>query len=55
LTKKLKLNIRNVENYPTNSPDLNVIEHTWAYWKRKVQNRNPWTLEQLEEFAYEEL
>ena len=52
--KKVELKIRSLNNYPANSPDLNAIEHIWAYWKKRVQNRNPQTLEQLETYAYEE-
>ena len=34
-------------NLPPNSPDLNIIETVWSYWKTKVSRRDPCSLENL--------
>ena len=51
---KRELNLRTFENYPSRSPDLNPIEHVWRYWKDRIRARLPQSLEQLEDYAYEE-
>ena len=51
---KRELNLRIFENYPSRSPDLNPIEHVWRYWKDRIRARFPQSLEQLEDYAYEE-
>lgn len=51
---KIELGLQSFENFPSNSPDLNPLEHIWSYWKDKIRARDPRTLEQLEDYAYEE-
>ena len=51
---KIEVNLRTFENYPSRSPDLNPIEHVWRYWKDRIRARYPQSLEQLEDYAYEE-
>jgi len=41
-------------NLPPNSPDLNIIETVWSYWKTKVSRRDPCSLENLRRIADEE-
>src|SRR4051812_3286903 len=36
------------------SPDLNPIENLWAYIKRRVEDRNPRNIDELEEFLCDE-
>jgi len=51
---KINQNIETLENWPSNSPDLNPIENIWAYWKERIRARNPSNLENLERIAFEE-
>ena len=51
---KTNLGLRSFENYPSNSPDLNPFENVWSYWKGRIIAAHPRTLEELEDFAYEE-
>lgn len=51
---KSRLGLKNIEDYPANSPDLNPLEHVWAYWKDKIRKRAPTTEEQLRVCAFEE-
>ena len=41
-------------DWPANSPDLNPIEHLWAFVQRRVCAREPRTLAQLQRFIEEE-
>ena len=54
INTKSSLNLRILEDYPSNSPDLNPVEHVWAYWKKRVHQRLPCNLEELEIYALEE-
>lgn len=40
--------------YPAQNPDLNPIENLRAYLKKKVRERHPLNLEELEAIAKEE-
>jgi len=51
---KEELGVRDLPNYPANSPDLNPIEGVWDYWKVKVRARNPRSLGQLQMYAFDE-
>ena len=40
--------------FPPYSPDLNPIENLWSDLNRRIERRNPKTVEQLEEYVREE-
>jgi len=54
INTKANLKLKKLLDYPANSPDLNPLESLWSYWKTKVKNREPSSLEELEVYAYEE-
>ena len=42
-----KLNIITFDHYPATSPDLNIIEHIWAWMKMKIKAHSPRTKDEL--------
>ena len=44
----------NVLEWPSQSPDLNPIEHLWRHLKIAVHRRSPLNLAELEQFSREE-
>jgi hypothetical protein len=45
--------IKILDRWPPYSPDLNIIEIVWAVMKRRVSNRNPRTLNELQSIIQE--
>jgi len=41
-------------DFPPYSPDLNPIENLWSDLKRRVEQRNPRNVEELEKYLREE-
>ncbi len=46
--------INSVENWPPQSPDLNIIEPMWAILKKSVMERKPKNVDELWQFSQEE-
>ena len=45
---KDQLEIRDLD-FPSYSPDLNIIESLWAIWKDQIRDRAPQTLQDLKQ------
>ena len=43
-----------LENWPPNSPDINIIENVWSLLKKRVFQRHPKNIEELWPFCQEE-
>ena len=43
-----------LENWPPNSPDINIIENVWSLLKKRVSQRHPKNIEELWAFCQEE-
>ena len=41
-----------LENWPSNSPDINPIENLWSYLKQKVEELNPQNENELIELLF---
>ena len=54
VSKWLKDNEVKVLEWPSQSPDLNPIEHLWAELKKRVRARRPTNLTQLHQLCQEE-
>ena len=50
----MQRNKYNVLEWPSQSPDLNIIENLWCELKRAVHARKPSNLNELEMFCKEE-
>ena len=53
-TWMLENGIELLENWPPQSPDINIIENLWSYLKRKVSERCPRNVEELRRIVNEE-
>ena len=42
-----------LENWPSNSPDINIIENVWSLLKKRVFQRHPKNIEKLWAFCQE--
>jgi transposase len=55
LTKEYLASKRiNVMSWPSQSPDMNPIEHLWAYLKRQIRQKKPKNIEELKRITREE-
>uniref|UniRef100_A0AAZ3PRB3 Tc1-like transposase DDE domain-containing protein n=1 Tax=Oncorhynchus tshawytscha TaxID=74940 RepID=A0AAZ3PRB3_ONCTS len=52
--KEVKDNKVKVIEWPSQSPDLNPIEHLWTELKKRVRARRPTNLTQLQQLCQEE-
>ena len=43
-----------LENWPPNSPDINIIKNVWSLLKKRVFQRHPKNIEELWAFCHEE-
>ena len=44
-----------LENWPPNSPDINIIENVWSLLKKRVSQRHPKNIEELWAFCQERI
>ena len=50
----LQANVPTIIDWPSNSPDINLIENLWSIVKRGVEIRQPKNIEELDRFMVEE-
>ena len=50
----LSSEVPEVIDWPLNSPDANPVENLWSIMKRRVEQRKPTNLEELNKFLHEE-
>ncbi len=50
----LSSEVPEVIDWPSNSPDANLVENLWSIIKRRVEKRKPTNLDELDKFLHEE-
>jgi len=50
----MSIEVPEVIDWPSNSPDVNPIENLWSIIKHRVEKRKPTNLEELNKFLHQE-